>query len=369
MDLDQAIGEAYDAALNEASPAPASPQAATPAAAPAAPEAPVETAPVAPEAPKNEKARDDAGRFAKAPEPAAKGAGDGKAEKPKPEAKVEPPAPGEKPPEVAADPAKTAPKIRAPQAWGPAMRERFGELPDWAQQEIDRRERNVSTAMTKALDNKRWREEIEGAIRPYEPMLRAMGAEPLPAIQSLLQFAATLQSPRAPEAVATLIKRNRIDLEAINDALGLGGAEGKPRPPADPRLDQALQQIAALQQQIATAATSSAQREQERAADAVEAFGKDRPFFSDVREKMGLLIQSGLAPDLETAYDQAVAMNPEIRAIIEQRKAAEVAKANIASTQAAIQASSSIKTHPGAPPVPARRASVEDTLTALLEAE
>jgi hypothetical protein len=52
--------------------------------------------------------------------------------------------------------------------------------------------------------------------------------------------------------------------------------------------------------------------EQQQINSQLTAFAKDHPHFEAVKVKMGQLMQAGLASDLESAYQQAIAITPEI---------------------------------------------------------
>jgi hypothetical protein len=69
-------------------------------------------------------------------------------------------------------------------------------------------------------------------------------------------------------------------------------------------------------------------------------------FFDNVRQDMSILVQAGKAADLQTAYEAACWLNPEIRAILlEESKAGQ----NRAATATAVRAQKAAKAVSGAP--------------------
>jgi hypothetical protein len=77
----------------------------------------------------------------------------------------------------------------------------------------------------------------------------------------------------------------------------------------------------------------------------IEAFRADpaHPHFDAVHQVMGQLLETGAAPDLESAYQAAVTLNPALRST-----ATPVAAANSAEkTAAARRASASVASSPG----------------------
>ena len=69
-------------------------------------------------------------------------------------------------------------------------------------------------------------------------------------------------------------------------------------------------QIAQLQQQI-TGVGQTVEQQNEAAMQAeINAFAADKPRFGELRETMGRLMESGMANDLQSAYDMADRLNP-----------------------------------------------------------
>lgn len=312
-----------------------------------------------------ERARDDAGRFAKAPKGAKK---PNATPAPKPgEAPAGTPAPA-KPNGVATPPpvqgaADGTKAVKPPASWSVATREKWGQLPADVQAEVHRRERETAVALQEAAEARRHHEAFRQTVAPYEGMIRAEGGEPLRAVQSLLQTAAALRtSPPVHKAqlVANLIRTFGVPIEALDAALagqpppqGAQGAQYAPNgmapgPYQDPRVDQLLARMQQAEAQRASAL-------QQEAHSVVSAFQGE--FLDDVREEMADLMEAagkrGLKLSIEDAYNRAVLLHPEISAVLEQRKAAANAANASASMQRAKAAGSSVRTRPaggGAPP-------------------
>jgi len=88
-------------------------------------------------------------------------------------------------------------------------------------------------------------------------------------------------------------------------------------------------------------------------------------FFEDVREDMADLLEvasrRGIALTAKDAYTRAVAMNPEVSKVMEQRRAAKTQNGSI---QRAMAASSSVKAQPTAGPPAQSGGSLKDDLEA-----
>lgn len=305
----------------------------------AAPET-VETSTAAPE-PTGERVRDGQGRFAPktsvapAPSPATP-ATENKAAA----AGVEPVAP------VAA-PVPEA-KYKAPQSWKPLAREKFSALPPEVQEEIHRRESEMPVALQEAAEAKRFQAQVSEVFRPYEMLARASGQHPVQYAAGLMQTAAALQTGAPTQraaVVANIIKTFGVDVEALAAALDGQGPAPQQAQQADPRaiFREELQRV-------------TAEATNRRATGEVEKFAAAHEFANDpgIRRRMAAIIQAeaeaGIEMSLNDAYDQVVMSHPEYRAVVEQRKAADAAKATVASAQRAKAAASSIRSNPAAAP-------------------
>lgn len=313
------------------------------------------------------RARDGKGRFAPAATEAQEAPATALAAKPAVTPK--PPTNGAPAPAQAPQtpPAEAA---RAPQSWKPAAREHFAKLPAEVQSEVARREKEIAATLQETASARRLADEVRHVVGPYEALIRGEGAEPLQFIQSLLQTAAGLRGPAAPQVIARLVRSLGVPIDALDQALtatiqgGGGQAPGQPQQGAyqDPRVDQLL---GAMQQ---AAHRRQAGMQQQAQAD-IDGFKANAEFFPDVERRMGALMADAAARkqamSLQDAYDAACWADKDIRGILQQREAEKAANARNASTQRSRAAASSIKSQPaGASPSPQSGNVVDDVRAA-----
>ncbi|HET6485072.1 MAG TPA: hypothetical protein VFH83_01555 [Spirochaetia bacterium] len=334
------------------------------------------------EPPKEERPRDESGRFIETKE-----------EKPKAEKPVKaPPAP--KPsvtPQPAAGvttqtPAPEKPVVsqtKPPQSWKPTEREAWNALPPVAQQAVLRREREIQIALQQAAEQSKVGGSFAEAVRPYEVMFRQAGVPAEQYVGDMLRTAhAITQGPPHVQAdalaglivssAAHLLQPDRTDANgnpscpldrALVARMGNRGAMAPmaaPQPQADPRA-LVREELAAIQNQ------AYEQRAQAQAGELAEKL----EFFGDVHETMADIIamwdKQGKTfvteDDLQRAYTLACSMDPEVSKIMEQRKAAASVETRQAATQRAKVAASSVRTQPSAAPAAqtaaGRRAALE----------
>lgn len=320
----------------------------------------------APEAPKSEK-RDEKGRFKQkeakpevAPEAAAK--------------PVTEPTQGIQP-GPKAEP-KASPQDRAPASWRPDVREHWAQLPESVRAEVARREREMQTTLQETAEARRFSEQLQNVIRPYEMFIKAENSNPLQAIDNLMSTAAKLRTGTAPELaqmVAGMVKQYGVGrfgqgfIEALDSAL----AGEVPRvDPVQNQVQQVLQQqLAPVQQfmsQFQQAQLAQQQRAQQEAASEVSQFIERAEFGEDVREEMADILEvaqrRGRDLSLADAYRQACLVNPRVRAVLEQRAKAKGAQQLTGAAQKAKAAAVSVS---GAPTLAAPKDGAADIRSAI----
>ena len=239
-----------------------------------------------------QRARDEAGRFA---------------------AKETPEAPPEEPK-----------PIKAPSSWKPAAQEAYvkaerGEAltPEEVRiltNEANRRESDFHRGVEEFKTHAQKAKAYEAAIAPYSQNLQAMGVDAPTAISALLKADHTLRysDPATKhQYFQQLAREYGIDLGQVQAA-----------PQQDPQTQYLMQQLNELRQNQQQWHNSIQQQEQTRANEQLAQFEQaGNAHFDAVRGDMADLLETGKAKTLQDAYDKAVWMNPDIRqSLIEQQR-------------------------------------------------
>lgn len=241
-------------------------------------------------------------------------------------------------------------------------RETWAQLPPVAQQEIARREGEIARAMTENASARQIAQAFSDAATPYLGRMRMQGVNPIQAFDNLLATEMTLgqgSMAQKAETIARLVKAYGVDIEALDSALA-----GQPLPQqvaVDAQV-QALvqQQMAPFQQFLVNAQAAQQQRYAEvetEVGNELEAFAADssHEFFEHVRDIMGDLVEVAskhkMSLSLQDAYDRAVLLHPQTRAVVEARQRAEAAQGLNGAAQRARRAAVSVAGTPalGAP--------------------
>jgi hypothetical protein len=232
-------------------------------------------------------------------------------------------------PAVEPEPVKE-PRFKQPESWKPAAREHWGKLPPEVQEDVHRRETEISQALQNTVGARRFTEAFSQMIRPYEQMLRVENTNPIQAADELFRTSAVLRMGTAEQKatlVANIVKRFGIDIEDLDRAL-----VGETIPDQNGKLQQLIQQQLAPVNQFMS---QIEQMRQQRAMNSTQEVDKEiaafssKEFYGDLRETMADLMDVAARQNkeltLQQAYDRALALNPEIQEIIAKRKQADMA--------------------------------------------
>jgi hypothetical protein len=265
---------------------------------------------------------------------------------------------------------------KPPASWTPVAREKWAGLDPEVRSEVYRREREHQQYMQQSAGSRQFVEAFERTIKPFEQFIAAEGANPLQAVQNLMQTAAQLRvgAPAAKaQLVAQIVQQYGIDIGMLDSALA-AGPQQRQQPQAqqfrDPRVDQILQQQQQSQQM-------QEQQIEEAIGGELQTFAADpaHEFFQDVRGIMADLVEvaakQGVVLSVDDAYERACQINPQVRTIITQRSQASNAGTL---TQAALRAKRAASSVRGDSTLPGngardRLTPKDDSVRGILEAQ
>lgn len=274
---------------------------------------------------KQERARDATGRFvardATSDDGAAK-AGVGRVPEPADAELAAQPAAAAKPAEPAKDPEAPAlgSALAPPNGWSAEAKAKWHELSPEVMAAVQKREQDVAKFTSTRDEHASFGKEVYQAVQPYLANIQAEGSTPATAIKSLLNTAYVLRHGTADQkrqAVQSIIQTYGVDL-------GVAPQPGA-RPQVAPELAPLYQEI----DQLKAERVQAQQAEQHQLRDEVQreivAFAADpkHQHYETVKGHMSALIGSGVAKDLQDAYDQAVWARTDTRATVLAQQRAE----------------------------------------------
>ena len=248
--------------------------------------------------------------------------------------------------------------LTAPEHWSDDDKQVFVELNAGAQEFLLRRHREMEadyTRKTQEIAEKRKAiEPLEQVIAPHRTLWQQFGLDDATAVSRLVTAEATIRA-NPVQGIAQLMQNYGVTREHLYP----DDTPSDYQDPATQALQQRIDQLEGMMNQQNTQQYSAQQQTIESQItafrDAQDSDGNPlRPYFSDVEHRMAALInaerQLGSQLSLENAYDQAIRLDPQVRAKVEvaekatqeaelERKAREraakakrAAKSNVKST-------------------------------------
>jgi len=283
-------------------------------------------------------------------------------------------------PAITPGPKSEPPKEKAPASWRPDVREHWAALPVEVRAEVARREAEVQRTLQETAEARRFTEQLQNVIRPYEMFIKAENSNPLQAIDNLMATAARLRTGTAPELatmVAGIVKQFGVGRFGNAFIQQLDSALAGEVPPVDAQATQVQQmlqqQLAPVQQfmsQFQQQQMAQQQAAQQQAVNEVQQFLSKAEFGEDVREEMADIMElsqrRGREVSLQDAYRQACLVNPKVRSVLEARAKAKGAAQLTGAAQKAKAAAVSVSGGPALAAPPSTGADVRSAIEAAL---
>ena len=250
------------------------------------------------ETPKSSRARDESGKFTKT----------------QPEADVQ---------EIEAIEAqeeeKPAVKPR-PSSWKKDYEEHWGKLDPQLQDYIQQREADYAKGVSTYKNQWEQAAPILESLNQFQPLLRQYGVAPQ-------QWITQLGNAHAQLVTGTPEQKMQIFQQLANDyGVNLGAVTGQTG--YDPQFSSLAQELNAIKNQWGQFQQQQELMEQTQLRSEIDSFKSDKPYFEEVREVMAGLLQSGMADDLQSAYEKAIRLNDDVfqKVSAEQAQKSEAAQ-------------------------------------------
>ena len=215
--------------------------------------------------------------------------------------------------------------ISAPKHWPKEEQEIFNAWDANVQHQVMDRYKAMEgdyTKKTQALAKyKKRNESLDEIYGPFKDDFQRAGMDEVAATRQLLAAHKYLRED-PQQALKWLAQSYGVDLKAVNDDTAIEDEY------ADPQMKAMQQQIAQLQGTITNQQQQAQNMQKQEVQAMIDNFqtAKDadgnlkHPHFDVVQNQMSGLISSGVAKDIESAYEMAVYANPETRAKVLEEK-------------------------------------------------
>lgn len=212
-----------------------------------------------------------------------------------------------------------------------------------AMQAFMRRSEEMHKGLEQYRAKAQFGDSMERVITPYLNNIRQTGLNPDVVINNLLNADNVLRNGNAQQKtafMANLAREYGIDINQTNEYINN-------QPYVDPQVSVLQNQLQQMQGWVQQQNQAREWQERETLNSEINSFASkpENVYFEDVRSDMAGLLQAGLAPDLNTAYEMAIYANPNVRAKVlaqQQAKADQERQAVAASKAKAAKAAASV---------------------------
>lgn len=238
------------------------------------------------------------------------------------------------------------PKSRAPGSWKPSAREKWAGMAPEVQQEVLRREREISNGFNEIATVKKFHQDYGSIMTQHQAIINAEGGDGMKMTRDLYQTAATLYNgtPVAKaQTIAAFIRNFGIDLPMLDGILAgdppKQGQQGGGQQGGNQDAGAYIRNI--IQAELAPLLGQRTKQDEAEVGQSLEEFASDpkNEFFEDLREDMADILEMGAKRgkkiSLQDAYSRASMLNTEIAGVIKERELQKkVASGNSAAAKA-----------------------------------
>ncbi len=191
-----------------------------------------------------------------------------------------------------------------PSSWKKDYEEHWGKLDPTLQDYIQQREADYAKGVSTYKNQWDMAAPLVETIKQFEPLMNQYNIGPKEWISRLGRADMAL-SQGSPE------QKLQMFAQLANDyGVNLGQLTGQSG--YDPQFSQLAQELNQIKNQWTSFQNSQEQQEQAQLQNEIASFKDDKPYFDEVRETMAGLLQSGMASDLQSAYDKAIRLNDDV---------------------------------------------------------
>ena len=194
--------------------------------------------------------------------------------------------------------------------WSETAKTTFQSQPAGVRQWMLDRETEFGEALTRGTDIAK---DMIQTMAPYSQQLARAGMSPADGLRRLVGAHDLLErDPRA--GLAFIVDLYGIDLQNLNQTAASESL--------DPEINSLRQSVGDLTKTVSSLSQNNTDQNVRALESHINAFKAEtdaagnvkHPYFDEVRNTMGILIEAGQAPDMEAAYTMAVYANPSTRA-------------------------------------------------------
>lgn len=239
-------------------------------------------------------------------------------------------------PTVSAAPTEPAPEPpvweRPPASWKKDYHEVWQtadpKLKEYAWQREEEMKKGVEPLLSKA----QFADQIQQAIEPYQNNLKTLGIAPPQAIQALMNADNVLRHgtpQQKAQMFSTLSQQYGVNLGEISNLQ---------QQPVDPTVSMLQNELYSVRNEVMSWKQQQEAAQNQALLSEINTFAEKAQFFEDARPTMIQLLNSGMAQNLEDAYNKALRLDESLSGKVQQSTQAQAEAAKRESANKAAKA-------------------------------
>jgi hypothetical protein len=202
------------------------------------------------------------------------------------------------------------------------------KLKEYAWQREEEMKRGVEPLLSKA----QFADQIQQAIEPYQNNLKSLGIEPPQAIKALMDADNVLRHgtpQQKAQMFASLSQQYGVNLGEIGNLQ---------QQPVDPTVSALQNELYSVKNEVMTWKQQQEAAQNQALLGEIDTFAQKAEFFEDARPTMIQLLNSGMAQNLEDAYNKALRLDEALSSKLQQSQQAQAEAAKRESANKAAKA-------------------------------
>ena len=187
------------------------------------------------------------------------------------------------------------------------------KLKEYAWQREEEMKRGVEPLLSKA----QFADQIQQAIEPYQNNLKTLGIEPPQAIKALMDADNVLRHgtpQQKAQMFASLSQQYGVNLQEIGNLQ---------QQPVDPTVSMLQNELYSVKNEVMTWKQQQEAAQNQALLSEIDSFAQKAEFFEDARPTMIQLLNSGMAQNLEDAYNKALRLDESLSSKLQQSQQAQ----------------------------------------------
>jgi len=220
-------------------------------------------------------------------------------------------------PGIVAEPVEEPVWARPPTSWKKDYHEVWQtadpKLKEYAWQREEEMRRGVEPLMSKA----QFADQMQSAIDPYMDTIKSLGVEPTQAVKAMMEADRILRFSPPQERAAYFASLAR------NYGVNLDGISNLPQQTVDPTVSMLQNELYSVKNEISTWKQQQEVAQNQVLLGEIDSFAQKNDLFEDARPTMIQLLNSGVAQNLEDAYNKAVRLDESLFNKVQQSQQAK----------------------------------------------